>query len=43
MRDVLRYKEQRDKVREEALEELGRVSEALGLYDEEDSESGTQE
>jgi len=43
MRDVLRYKEERDKVREEALEELGRVSEALGLYDEEDSEPGTQE
>lgn len=42
MKDVLRYKEQRDRIRAEALDELGRVSEALGLY-EEDGKAGTEE
>lgn len=37
LRDVLAYKELRDRRRREALRELRRVSEALGLYDEPDA------
>ena len=37
MRDLLAYKERRDTLRHEHLRELRRVSESLGLYDDESS------
>ncbi|QIA26756.1 helix-turn-helix domain-containing protein [Thermaerobacter sp. PB12/4term] len=40
LRDVLAYKELRDRRRREALRELRRASEALGLYDEPDVGGG---
>lgn len=38
LRDLLAYKERRDQLRRETLEELRRVSESLGLYDEDEDE-----
>ncbi|MDI3317775.1 MAG: helix-turn-helix domain-containing protein [Bacillota bacterium] len=39
MRDLLEYKERRDRRRHEALMEVRRVSESLGLYDDEEAGS----
>ena len=40
LRDVLAYKQLRDRRRRETLRELRRASEALGLYDELDTGGG---